>query len=123
MITVKRWLPALLLCTLIFVSSSLPGATVSAVRSVDISAHKFTHFVLYSLLCLCFYRATKNIFVSVLLTFLYGISDEFHQLFVPTRSGSYIDVFVDLFGGIFGGIVLWRFYANLPKKLRTWLEE
>ena len=120
---IKRWLPAFLLCALIFVSSSLPGATVSEVRSVDISVHKLTHFVMYALLCLCFYRATKNIFISGLLAFLYGVSDEFHQLFVVTRSGNYTDVLVDFLGSMFGGVVLWRFYANLPKKLRTWLEE
>ena len=33
---------------------------------------------------------------------LYGASDELHQLFVPTRLGSFIDVAVDAFGILLG---------------------
>jgi VanZ family protein len=34
----------------------------------------------------------------ILLCFLYASSDEIHQLFVPGRSGSFIDILLDTFG-------------------------
>ena len=123
MTVVKRWLPVALMCLFIYVSSSLPGAKVSDVGSVDVFSHKVAHLFLYFLLCLCFFRATKQIIMAVVLTVLYGITDEYHQLFVITRSGSYMDVFVDTVGALISGVVLWKFYQNLPQKLKNWLEE
>lgn len=123
MLILKRWLPAIIMCLFIFVSSSLPGATVSVNGAVDWSAHKLAHFIIYFLLCLTFYRATKNISVSILLAAVYGITDEFHQTFVPTRSGSVNDLVVDSLAAISAGAVLWKLYPILPQKLKNWLSE
>lgn len=119
----KRWLPALIIMAFIFVSSSLPGATVSSNGDVDFLAHKLVHFVLYAILTLAFFRATKNIPLSVLLAILYGISDEIHQTYVPTRSGNPQDVLVDSLGAITSGLVLWKSMHLLPKPLKNWLSE
>jgi len=40
--------------------------------------------------------------LSVLLSSLYGISDEIHQYFVPYRDADLIDVLADMLGGIMG---------------------
>lgn len=122
MLLIKKWLPAVIIMLFLFTSSSLPGASVSAVKSVDALAHKTTHIILYMILCLSFYRAVKNPFISVLLTILYGAFDEFHQLFTFTRSGNVIDIIVDSISAIFIGVILWKFYRILPKTLKNWLE-
>lgn len=119
----KRWLPVVLLCTFIFVSSSFPGAKFSEVKSVDIFVHKTAHLALFFMLTVTFYRAVKSVGLSVGLTILYGISDEIHQQFVPTRSGVIADVVVDAVAALLAGLVLWKFYQNLPYKLKNWLEE
>ena len=123
MLLARKWLPAVIIMLFLFVSSSLPGASVSVVKSVDALAHKTTHIILYMILCLTFYRATKNPFVSVLLTTLYGSFDEFHQLFTFTRSGNVTDIMVDSMSAIIVGVILWRYYRVLPKTLRNWLEQ
>ena len=46
---------------------------------------------------------------TLLIVFLYGASDEFHQSFVPTRTARVSDVFIDTAGGAFGLLVLWFF--------------
>jgi len=120
---VKRWLPAVIIMLFLFTSSSLPGASVSAVKSVDAFVHKVTHIIIYMLLCLTFYRATKNPFMSVLLTIIYGVFDEYHQLFTFTRSGNVIDIMVDSMSAFFIGLILWKFYLVLPKTLKNWLEQ
>jgi len=48
----------------------------------------------------------KKIWLLVVLaTLLYGISDEFHQFFVPGRSFETFDVMADTIGGAIGGTV------------------
>jgi VanZ family protein len=70
------------------------------------------HFVAYALLGTLFLRAFKTsriknniklmLTLSVLLSFLYGISDEIHQHFVPYRSADLMDVLADMLGGLMG---------------------
>ncbi|MGD0615630.1 MAG: VanZ family protein, partial [Verrucomicrobiota bacterium] len=44
---------------------------------------------------------------TVLLVALYAASDEFHQIFVPTREASVRDVMIDTIGGIAGLLLFW----------------
>ena len=39
--------------------------------------------------------------------FLYAASDEFHQVFVPTRTAHVTDVFIDTSGGAIGLLLMW----------------
>ncbi len=60
-------------------------------------------------------RHLKLIFVlSVLLSGLYGISDEIHQSFVPYRDADAMDALADFIGSAFGAGIfsLWRFYRS-----------
>lgn len=120
---VKRWLPSVLMCILIFSLSSLGGASISADPGVDRVSHKFTHMVIYFVLTLTFYRGSKSVIISVLLTILYGITDEIHQLYVPTRSGHILDILTDASAGIIAGGFLWKLKAEMPKTLKNWLDE
>jgi len=52
----------------------------------------------------------KHIFYAFLFCFLYACSDEVHQLFVPGRSGSIIDVGIDSIGSILGILFYSMFY-------------
>ncbi len=80
------------------------------------------HFVIYGALCVSFYRATGSLWLAVLLSGLYGLFDEYHQLFTPLRSGKISDVVIDLAGATFGALLLWKFYPHLPQKLQNWLK-
>jgi VanZ family protein len=44
---------------------------------------------------------------SVLLTIAYGVTDEFHQSFVPGRSAEAYDLFADAIGAIAGTAACW----------------
>jgi VanZ family protein len=73
---------------------------------------KLLHFVAYALLGALFLRAFKTsriknkvkfmLILSVLLSSLYGISDEIHQYFIPYRDADLMDVLADTLGGILG---------------------
>lgn len=72
------------------------GTTVFIVRK---TAHFFMYFVLsiisFSLLYEFFGLDKKTILFTILLCFLYSISDEVHQLFVVGRSCELRDIIID----------------------------
>ena len=48
------------------------------------------------------YNVKHIYFISFIFCVLYASSDEFHQLFVPGRSGQVTDVFIDMIGVVLG---------------------
>nr|WP_240893788.1 VanZ family protein [Limisphaera ngatamarikiensis] len=60
---------------------------------------------------------------SLVVVFLYAVTDEYHQTFVPDRQGSLRDVLLDTAGGILGlafawGLTRW-WYRSPARKERT----
>jgi VanZ family protein len=103
------WLPLIICCLAIYIQSSQPGTEyLPDIRFLD----KFLHFCAYSLLGILFFRAyetlpLKNfknslILISIGSATLYGISDEIHQYFVPSRHADIMDVFANTIGSICG---------------------
>lgn len=60
-----------------------------------------TGTLLFSELCK---RKRNALSLSLLLSFLYACSDEWHQTFVPGRSGSLSDVCIDSIGVLLGAV-------------------
>ena len=94
---------------IIFFLSHQPGDFVQLPQFFEID--KFAHLIAYG--CLAgtflyglqpFLNTYNNKFVAaiivVLLCVLFGISDEFHQSFIPGRSVSFWDVVADGFGAV-----------------------
>jgi VanZ family protein len=109
------WFPVLIYCLLIFIQSSLPSPeSLSAVPGMD----KVLHFLAYAVLAGLFFRAFgktpatgKNLLLATLLSIaaaaVYGISDEIHQHFVPSRNADVIDAIADI-AGSFAGAIIYR---------------
>ncbi|MBQ2657488.1 MAG: VanZ family protein [Erysipelotrichaceae bacterium] len=68
------------------------------------AAHVFEYFVLGILASMNSREFLNNrVFsVSLIFCFIYALSDELHQLFVPGRSGSLTDALIDLCGAFIG---------------------
>lgn len=67
------------------------------------TAHFSEYFILYLLVInvMKYYvKEKKLILLSIMIVFLYAISDEVHQYFIPGRSMAMRDVLIDTFGGI-----------------------
>ncbi len=116
-----KWLPAIIMCSVIFAISSIHGTTVNSIGLGRESYHINGHFVLYMLLCISFYKATKNYWSSTLLSGVYAISDEFHQTFVPGRSWENFDLLVDSLGIVLAVFIIWKITHIQSNKLKTWL--
>jgi VanZ family protein len=96
---------------LIFYLSSLSNISLPlGFDLMDEVLHLFEYLIFGLLLA----RAIKKTFLNfnklniciivTLIAFLYGISDEFHQSFVPGREVSGWDIFMDGLGGFLGGL-------------------
>ncbi len=72
------------------------------------SAHAFEYAVLCVLLVLTIrkYKKTSGFVSAFGITFLYSISDEIHQIFVPGRAGRITDVMIDMLGAAVGMLLL-----------------
>ncbi|MBW1728102.1 MAG: VanZ family protein [Deltaproteobacteria bacterium] len=116
------WFPIIIYCVLIFIQSSYPSIKhTPELPYFD----KVLHCVAYALLGALFLRAFKtsqiknNVklmwILSVILSSLYGISDEIHQYFVPYRYAELMDVLADTLGSIMGVYI----YQAIAGKIST----
>ena len=102
----------------------MPGSAFPKIRVFGISgiAHTFEYWLLGVLLLRSFLHSfpEKTIFMLALLAagtaILFGISDEFHQLFVPGRCSELGDVIVDAIAAILGILLYVRKTAFSPNK-------
>ena len=104
-----RWLPLIIFCLAIFIQSSLPSyENLPEFKFSD----KFLHFSAYAVLGILFFRAFQTlriktntrllVLLSVVSASLYGISDEIHQYFVPSREADILDVLANALGAACG---------------------
>lgn len=83
----------------------------SIIETWDVPVRKTAHFVEYLILGVLVFLTLrefniKNIYLMILICFLYACSDEIHQLFVAGRDGNFVDVLLDTFGSTTGIILL-----------------
>jgi VanZ family protein len=97
---------------LIFVLSSIPGGSFPASKlfSYDKLLHAGVYAVLGGFTFLALprgwsSRASVLVVIAGAMTTMYGLTDEFHQLFVPGRSADLRDVLADCGGGFAGALV------------------
>ena len=114
-------IPSLIVMTIIFISSSTPGQVINETAFGSPKLQISGHYFIFTLLCIAFYKAVKDISLSIYLSIFYAIIDEIHQSFVPMRSASLFDIFTDTFGILVAGLILWKLQHFLPKKLKIWL--
>ena len=109
--------------------SSIPHLAV-ATGSADLWTRKPAHIVEYGILCVLIYRLlfhkgrlsnpltwqNQTAVMAVVLAVLYGVSDEIHQHFVPSRAGKVSDVGFDLIGALLGLVIL-RWYLWRQRKV------
>jgi len=71
---------------------------------------KNAHFIAYFILGLLTINAIywnkkfghKAFIIALIISILYAVSDEIHQLFIPGRAGRLVDVLIDAFGAFCG---------------------
>ncbi len=103
------------ICGITLLSSLTPDTAPELPKWEIPHLDKIVHFVLYAIGGFVLANALwvtngwplgKVIFVTALIALLIGVGDEFHQSFVPERSGNdWGDIMADFLGAIAGAIV------------------
>lgn len=91
-------------------------------ETVETVFRKFCHFSEYALLALTIYWGLKksniiNYYFPIVITCLYSMSDEFHQLFVAGRSGEIRDVIIDTCGAIVMMLIIYIINKVIKKRI------
>ena len=107
----RLWLPVLAWAALIFAFSSVPDLG-TGLGGWDLVLRKLAHAGEFAVLGALLARATDRAVVAFALGTLYAVSDELHQVFVPGRLGSPLDVAIDTVG-VAVGVLLWQRAARL----------
>jgi len=118
---VPYWFPVWSWMIFIFVLSSR-----SDISTGPFVLDPFWHLGAFALLAFLTYRAFRHYRFSILDSYLlcafwsfgYGILDEIHQVFVPGRSFSVIDILTDLVGVLLFGLLV-RFVATFKDKKKA----
>jgi VanZ family protein len=114
--TPVRWLAVAAWAALIFLASNQPGLAVSDDPGVDKPMRHLAHIAVYAGLTVLVAWALAGrrlpspriALVSGLVALLYGVTDEWHQTMVPTRTGRPEDLVWDALGALIavGAIVI-----------------
>lgn len=122
------WIPALAWAAVIFQLSSMPSPPTLD-RVSDKQAHAFAYAIL-ALACIVgltgasIHRVTRRVLVTaVVMSVIYGASDELHQLFVEGRSAEVADLVADALGALLAAVLVWAWailVARRPSVVRRW---
>lgn len=112
-----------------------PFADLETLNSLRYAIRKCAHVTEYSLLAALLWRAVvfsslskgqklntwpmRESIYAFILSVLYAISDEFHQSFVPSRTGSFYDVLFDSTGAALGILCLFLFFTLKKRKKKV----
>jgi VanZ family protein len=96
-----------------------PHVSAERLQAWIFAARKWAHVTEYAILAMLLWRALRKPGDSVngwswpaagriaFLAMLFAATDEFHQLFVPTRGASVVDVLIDTSGAVLGLLFVW----------------
>lgn len=111
---ISRWGPVVVWMALIFFLSDQPSLPSPEERWLDFVFEKSAHTFEFAVLAVLFLRALavkraeswRSVAGALVLAWLFALSDEFHQLYVPGRSSDWSDLLFDWLGaGV--GVWLW----------------
>ena len=108
------------------ITADADGGIEALAESINHFIRKTAHFmiflifgVLVFLLSGCYKDIKPSLLISLAVCFLYAVSDEVHQIFIPGRAGMIKDVFLDFSGSVTGIFLLYLYI--LIKKNKKYL--
>jgi VanZ family protein len=115
------WAPVVLYLAFIFALSSVANTPTLPIAVSDKGLHGMLYLGLGALLMRALsrgFRLRVTVMMALLVTFcaaLYGISDEFHQSFVPPRQVEALDVVADTIGAAAAAFTLYAWGIIRPR--------
>ncbi|MDD4784916.1 MAG: VanZ family protein [Candidatus Shapirobacteria bacterium] len=111
---ILRFLPAIIWMAIIFYFSSRQTVGIGTNQTDRFLILKSFHLIEYAFLAILLFLAISKKNVVILIAYLYAVSDEIHQHFIPGRTGLFRDTLIDLIGILIG---VYIYNKVLKKKL------
>jgi VanZ family protein len=115
--SLKFWFPAIMYAMLIFWGSSQEQPF--GIKLEVVGLDKIAHIAEYAVFGFLVARAVLGssgkipavtlVFMAFIIGTLYGITDEFHQYFTPSRAVSFLDLLSDSIGSFLGALMFVAF--------------
>jgi len=118
-----KFLPTILICSIIILLSHKSGLKSNFSQVTDIILRKQAHIFEFALLYLSFFLAIsdnikkirysefKNLsIISFIFVLIFSLSDEWHQSMVISRTAKPIDILYDSLGGLVGYVLMWNIF-------------
>ena len=122
---VRYWLPMIGWMAVIFFLSGRSSVQVADEPLLNFIFFKTLHVIEYSILYILTLRALRQsmhfkervsmLVVAFFIVVLYAVTDEIHQLFVPTREGRFRDVIIDATGANLSWLLIEKLLPGAPK--------
>ena len=147
--SLKYWLPVLIWLGIMFIGSTdvlsaeqtsrflipflrwlKPNISPDALAQIHFVFRKFGHVSEYAILAILSWRALSGgtklgMKLSIIFVLVWGFcgvfaaSDEFHQSFVASRTGTARDVIIDIFGALVGLAICWTIAKRKERRNST----
>lgn len=96
------------------------------IDKINMPLRKCAHIGIYFVLGMILLTLLTNIeiespikyIVTIIIILMYATVDEYHQTFVPNRTGQISDVLIDLFGGVVACVFM-RFFDDLKNRKKS----
>lgn len=127
----KYWLPVIIWAFIIFRFSSGAVPQVSRLYWPNFAFMKSAHTFFFGIFAALLYRSLRSEGISrkksaiwaVIITMLYGASDELHQFFTQGREARLRDIGFDTIGGMVMVWIIYKLFPKLPKKYLKKVED
>ena len=113
-----RLIPMLVCMATIFILSHQPGSTHEWLfHGADKIAHLVVYAVLSGTVIYAFSAETRRrnrgvvLIAALLVPILFGLSDEYHQSWIPGRTSEFLDLVADAAGGLVAAFV-WLIFIS-----------
>jgi len=101
-----KFLPAIVWMCFIFYLSSGQTTAITGTTTQRFLILKSFHLIEYAVLFICFRLAGFSSKKSLLFSYIYALTDEFHQSFVPGRTSLFRDTIIDFIGSLLAHIII-----------------
>jgi len=94
----------------------------SVAQSIEKAVRKIAHMTEYAILSVLWgialdvWAVGKKPWITIILCVAYAASDEYHQTFVPGRTGKFTDVLIDLCGIVIGYLFIALIVRGVRKR-------
>lgn len=114
----SRFIPSLIWMGVIFYFSTQPTSSIQGDESQRFLILKTFHLIEYAILAILLYYGTQKYRHAIVISYLYALSDEFHQRFTIGRTSKFSDTLIDLLGIVLGLFILKIFLKKINFRVK-----